>query len=119
MIECKLLRGNPKTVRLQIRGHETGPQLKGPGLVCEDVSALWCTLMAVAVERGWKGTIRNDPGDCEIEVELNKRNRQEVFLCLSVITAGLRMIEKAFPETVRYREDRGKDTDTLRAKDEE
>lgn len=118
MIECKLLRGNPKTVRLQIRGHETGPQMEGPALVCEDVSALWATLIGVAIERGWEGTIQDDPGDCEIEVKLNKRNRQEVFLCLSVITTGLRMIEKAFPGVVRYREDSGKDTDTLRAAEE-
>ena len=118
MIECKLLKGNPKTVRLQIRGH-AGVATDAPDLVCEDVTALWCTLLATAEERGWHGTVKTDPGDCEIEIQLNKKNRNEVFLCLGVITAGLRMVERAFPLYVSYREDAGKNTDILRAETEE
>lgn len=118
MIECKLLNGNPKTVRLQIRGH-AGTAPKGEDVVCAGVSALWCTLVTVAQERGWQGTILNGEGDCEMEIALNKKNRSEVFLCLGVIISGLKMFTRLFPEYVSYREDAGKNTDILRAKEEE
>ena len=106
MIDCKLVKSNPRAVRLKISGH-AGTALKGSDLVCEDVTALWYTLLATAEEHGWKGTVRTDEGDCEIEVELSRQNRKEVMLCLSVITAGLKMVARTFPLFVRYTEDDG------------
>lgn len=105
MIEATLIRGNQRRVRLRIRGHADAAE-KGADLICEDVTALWFTLLATAEERRWQGEVRTGEGDCEIEIELNRKNREEVWMCLGVILAGLKMVARSFPDHVCYREDR-------------
>lgn len=105
MIEAVLIKGNPSTVRLRIRGH-AGAADKGADLICEDVTALWFTLLATAEEHRWQGEVKTGEGDCEIEIRLNRKNRKEVWTCLGVILAGLKMVARSFPDYVSYREDR-------------
>ena len=111
MIESRLIHCNPERVRLKIVGH-AGAAPAGEDLICAGVSALWLCLVATAKEHGWVGEIRESEGYAEMEIKVNRRNRAEVFQCLGVITAGLKVFAKLEPEFVQFVEDRGEPVKT-------
>lgn len=103
MTTVTLMRGNPRKVWIRFEGH-AGTAPAGEDLVCAAMSTLWCTLAATAAEHCWDGEVRENAGMREMEIHMTRSNRKEVWLCLGVILAGVKLLARDYPEAARYRE---------------
>lgn len=103
MTRVTLVKGNRRTVRIRFEGH-AGTAPAGEDLVCAAMSTLWCTLAAAAAEHSWDGEVRENAGMREMEIHMTRSNRNEVWLCLGVILAGVKLLARDYPEAAQYRE---------------
>lgn len=104
MVQIRLKIGEDGTCELIANGHANYAE-RGKDIVCASVSILIYTLIKSIDEESLSApaVIEMREGETLIRVKLESENRGKICAVFEVIANGFELLQKNFPENVKYR----------------